>query len=109
MSMATTDCPPRATPCTPRTRQQLLFLWLSHPNPPADAVAWSLFDGAAEPQRMSGDADTPPYPSVIAAMRDGWRVIQVAQQDPPALGLEQRTSYLPYEFILERLVEIDHG
>ena len=27
--------------------------------------------------RMAGDAGAPPYPSVVAAMRDGWRVIQV--------------------------------
>ncbi len=100
--MPTTVAPAR--PIAPRQRQQLMFLWLSHPNPASDAIAWSVFDGAG-PERMSGDADSPPYPSVLAAMRDGWRVIQVAQQHPPALGLEHRTSYLPYEFVLERLVE----
>ncbi len=96
-----------ATPSTTRAgaRQQLLFLWLSHPNPCADCVAWSLFDGASTTQPVTGDAEQPPYPSVLAAMQDGWRVIQVVQQEPPGLGLEQRTSYLPYWFALERMIE----
>lgn len=101
--------PPPLTPAgdtgTP-LRQQLLFLWCSHPSPASETVAWSVFDGASSHDRTTGDADEPPYPSVIAAMRDGWRVLQVAQQHPPGAGLEHRTSYLPYEFILERLVPL---
>ncbi len=93
----------------PATRQQLLFLYLSHPNPDAATVGWSFFDGTGAETRTSGDADAPPYATVLAAMRDGWRVLQVAQQHPPMPGLEHRTSYLPYEFILERLVETDHA
>jgi hypothetical protein len=45
---------------------------------------------------------------VVAAMQDGWRVMQVSQQIPPHPGMEHRTSYLPYEFILERMVETSH-
>jgi hypothetical protein len=86
-------------------RQQLLFLYLTHPNPGAGTVGWSFFDGASTVERTAGDSDIAPYPSVVAAMRDGWRVIQVAQQHMPAPGNEHRTSYLPYEFVLERLVE----
>jgi hypothetical protein len=89
-------------------RQQLLFLYLTHPNPSADTIAWSLFDGSGGASRTSGDADAPPYPSVVAAMQDGWRVMQVSQQIPPHPGMEHRTSYLPYEFILERMVETSH-
>jgi hypothetical protein len=90
-------------------RQQLLFLYLSYPNPECETIAWSAFDGASAVRSDAGDGDDPPYPSVVAAMRDGWRVIQVAQQQPPAPGLEHRTSYLAYEFVLERLVEPAHG
>lgn len=87
-------------------RQQLLFLYLTHPNPSAPTIAWSLFDGTGAAQRMSGDADRPPYASVLEAMTDGWRVMQVAQQQPAYPGMENRTAYLPFEFILERLVEM---
>ncbi|MBA3708456.1 MAG: hypothetical protein H0W83_06530 [Planctomycetes bacterium] len=90
-------------------RQQLLFLYLGSPSPESGTVAWSLFDGAGREQRSSGDAEDPPYASVVEAMRDGWRVIQVAHQPPPLPGMEHRTSYLPYEFVLERLVETSHG
>jgi len=91
-----------------KLRQQLLFLYLTHPNPTADTIGWSFFDGTAQEQRTTGDAEVPPYPSVLAAMQDGWRVMQVSQQLPPYPGMEHRTSYLPYEFILERLVETNH-
>ena len=90
-------------------RQQLLFLYLGSPNPESGTVAWSLFDGTGREQRSSGDAEDPPYATVVEAMREGWRVIQVASQPPPLPGLEHRTSYLPYEFILERMVEVSHG
>jgi hypothetical protein len=93
---------------SPKLRQQLLFLYLSHPSPDSQTVGWSLFDGSGREHHDAGTEDTPPYASVVAAMREGWRVLQVARQEPPALGLEQRTSFLPYEFVLERLVEIDH-
>ena len=88
-----------------RQRQQLLFLYLSHPNPTAETIGWSLFDGTGRERRTAGDGDQPPYPSVLAAMQDGWRVIQVATQAPPLPGCEHRTSYLPYEFVLERIVD----
>ena len=92
-----------------RMRQQLLFLYLSHPNPTAQTVGWSFFDGTGRDRRASGDGDKPPYASVVAAMQDGWRVLQVAQQHPPYPGMEHRTSYLPFEFVLERLIDLDAG
>ncbi len=92
-----------------RIRQQLLFLYLTHPNPTAQTVGWSFFDGTGRDRRTSGDGDKPPYASVVAAMQDGWRVLQVAQQHPPYPGMEHRTSYLPFEFVLERLIDLDAG
>jgi hypothetical protein len=70
-------------------------------------VAWSVFDGTGREPHMAGDADTPPYDSVLAAMKDGWRVIQV----PPLLaalpGQEHRTAFLRFEYVLEKIVETD--
>ena len=97
---------PSAVIATATVRQHLLFLYLTHPNPTATTIAWSLFDGTGAAQRMSGDADAAPYDSVLEAMKDGWRVMQVAQQQPAYPGMEHRTAYLPFEFILERLVEM---
>ena len=86
-------------------RQQLLILCATHPSPDSPIGAWSLFDGTGRETHMAGDADKPPYPSVLAAMRDGWRVIQLPQPQAPARGAEHDTAFLPYEFVLEKMVE----
>src|SRR4051812_17702558 len=67
-------------------RQQLLFLCLATPNPMSQVVAWSIFDGTGRTSPMAGDADQPPYESMLAAMKDGWRVIQVPTLQSAAPG-----------------------
>jgi hypothetical protein len=42
---------------------------------------------------------------VLAAMRDGWRVIQLPALSPAAPGTEHATAFLKYEFVLEKLVD----
>lgn len=86
-------------------RQQLLFLCLATPNPSSAVVAWSFFDGTGRTRTMAGDTDQPPYGSVLAAMQDGWRVLQVPAVGAAAPGREHETGPLPYEFVLEKLVE----
>jgi len=86
-------------------RQQLLFLCLATPNPTSAVVAWSFFDGAGAATTMAGDTDQPPYESVLAAMKDGWRVLQVPVVQAAAPGREHETGPLPYEFVLEKLVD----
>jgi hypothetical protein len=86
-------------------RQQLLILYAANSSPDSPVGAWSLFDGTGREKHMAGDADKPPYPSVLAAMRDGWRVIQLPQLRAPARGAEHDTAFLDYEFVLEKLVE----
>lgn len=69
-------------------------------------VAWSLIDGTGRTSNMAGDAEEPPYPSVLAAMKDGWRVIQVPAFLPAAPGQEHQTAFLRWEYVLEKLVEV---
>jgi hypothetical protein len=91
-------------------RQQLLFMCLSHPEPDSVTVAWALYDGALPknmPQQGTGSESEPPYRSVLDAMRDGWKVIQVPQLPIFVHGHENETGHLPYEYVLEREVEID--
>lgn len=94
-----------------KTRQQLLFLCLASPELDAKTVAWALYDGAAarDAARMeTGDSGTPPYSSVLDAMRDGWKVIQAPQLPYFVHGHENETGHLPWEYLLEREVEL-HG
>ena len=87
-------------------RQILLVLYVHSPDLNSRVVAWSIFDGTTE-EHSSGDADEPPYDSVVAAMRVGWRVIQFPQQFPAYPGMEYNTAYLKYEYVLEKLEEVD--
>lgn len=91
-----------------KTRQQVLVLCLADPDLESSTVAWSLYDGTlAEDalQMQTGDSGTPPYPNVLAAMRDGWRVIQFPQLPYYVHGHEHDTGHLPYEYLLERMVD----
>jgi hypothetical protein len=87
-------------------RQQLLVLYAVNSSPDSEVGAWSVFDGTGRQAHMAGDADKPPYSSVLAAMRDGWRVLQLPQLQPALAGAEHDTGFLKYEFVLERLVEV---
>lgn len=92
-----------------QTRQQILILYAASPALNSGVGAWSIYDGAGQSEHTTGDSDEPPYSSVLAAMQDGWRVIQLPQQFPAYPGMEYHTSYLRFEFVLEKLVEVNDG
>jgi hypothetical protein len=87
-------------------RQQLLVLYSATSSPESEIGAWSMFDGTGRQSHMAGDSDKPPYASVLAAMRDGWRVIQFPQLSAGPRGAEHDTAFLKYEFLLEKLVDL---
>ena len=68
-------------------------------------MAWSLFDGTGRTSTMAGDSDQPPYDSVLAAMKDGWRVIQVPSLVPAPAGQEHQTAFPRFEYVLEKLID----
>ena len=55
----------------------------------------------------AGEAQEPPYKSVLDAMLDGWRVLQVPTLRAPQVGREYQVDYLDFEFVLEKLEAID--
>jgi hypothetical protein len=80
-------------------RQELLYLQANTTSVTADVVGMLLVQDG-EVSEGPADPDKWPYPTVLAAMQDGWRVIQF-----PNLALmmdESRTYGLGYEFILEK-------
>lgn len=85
-------------------RQQVLMMWLASPSLDAHVLGWSFFDGTAGagPQ----PATDPPYPNGVAALHDGWRLLQMSPLIPPVPGHERETSFLKHEFVFERLVEL---
>ncbi len=93
-----------------KVRQQILILNLASPDLASRTVAWALYDGAlpeSERQMQSGDTPEPPYTSVLAAMRDGWNVIQISTLPTYVAGHEHESGHLPYEYVLERKVAIN--
>jgi hypothetical protein len=94
-----------------RLRQQILILHLASSSLESKTVGWAFFDGAVTPdqrQMQSGDSEEPPYVSVLAAMQDGWRVMQFPSLPIYLPGHEHETGHLPYEYVLERMVDLDN-
>ena len=88
-------------------RQQVLVLYLQTSALDSTVVGWSQYDGTGATQHMAGDTEQPPYESGLAALQDGWRLIQANPLLPHASGDEFRTGYLKYEFWFERFRPIE--
>jgi hypothetical protein len=87
------------------TRQQILYLWLAEGALDTETVGWAFHDGAAGAGPMLPEAD-PPYRTGLAALENGWFLVQSPAPYPLHPGAEHEISYLPNEFIFERRVEI---
>jgi len=86
-------------------RQQLLCLWLANSDLGTPVIAWSRYDGASD-HDVRGLEEAPPYRNAVAAMRDGWRVVQMSLPQAHREGTGYTTGYLPHAVMLERFVEI---
>ena len=90
-------------------RQQVLYLWLDGSSLDEKVVGWAFHDGTsgAGPQLPEGaHPGGPPYSNGTSALRDGWMLFQSAQLNPPMPGQEHMNSYLEYEFVFERRVQV---
>ncbi|MGW2518938.1 hypothetical protein ACWC09_18385 [Streptomyces sp. NPDC001617] len=85
-------------------RQQVLVLYLATSALDAPVIGWARYDGTGATRPTTGDTDEPPYETGVAALEDGWRLIQAAPLIPPYPGAEHETSFLKHEFFFERLV-----
>ena len=82
--------------------QQVLYLWTSGSALDSGTVGWAFHDGTAgsgpccptHHRRTTG----------VAALRDGWMLLQSSQLTPPPPGEEHLNNYLEYEFVFERRV-----
>lgn len=90
-----------------RLRQQVLVLYLSNSALDSNVKSWSIYDGTGESRPTTGDSNTPPYKTGLDALLDGWRVIQFPQLHPPYPQMEYTTSFQMFEFVFEKLKEIE--
>ncbi|MEZ4675578.1 MAG: hypothetical protein R2932_15210 [Caldilineaceae bacterium] len=87
-------------------RQQVLVLYLANSALDSTVKGWTLYDGTGKGNPTTGDSDTPPYATGLAALQDGWRAIQFPQLIPPYPNMEYTTSFQMNEFVFEKLVEL---
>ena len=81
----------------------MLVLYLRSSALDSGVVAWAEYDGSGREEHMAGDSAEPPYATGLAALRDGWRLIQAAPLIDHVPGGEFRTGYLKYEFFFEKM------
>src|SRR5579875_761917 len=98
--------PPMPALATGRLRQQLLMLYLSTSALDSQVLAWSFYDGAGTGTGQAGDQTEPPYPTGLAALQDGWRLLALSELRPGPVGLEYTTSFHNFEFVFERIVDL---
>jgi hypothetical protein len=87
-------------------RQKLLILYCADSSLTSRVVGWSLYDGSSAREIDPSEDPAAPYASVLGAMRDGWRVIQLPVLHAVDPGAAQQLSYLRFETVLETLVEV---
>ncbi len=91
---------------TNNQRQKVLVLYLSNSALDSEVMGWSNYDGTGKENHTTGDSLKAPYKTGLHALRDGWRVIQFPQLNPPYPGEEYSTSFMKYEFIFEKIEEL---
>ncbi len=85
----------------------MLYLWTQGSSLDEQVVGWAFHDGTSGsgPQLPAPpQPGRPPYGTGVQALEDGWMLLQSSQLIPPAPGQEHLTSYLEYEFVLERRI-----
>ena len=87
-------------------RQRLMFLYLSSSCLASETCAWANYDGTGKHAYDASEDQEPPYPSVLAAMQDGWRVVQFPSEQNLTADNAGRTGPLPYEFVLEKMEDV---
>ncbi len=90
-----------------RLRQRLLVLYTQTSCPTSEVVAWSEYDGTG--RDAYADLEDRPYHDVVAAMRDGWRVIKFPEVKGSTIDNGYASGELENEFVLERIEELGDG
>jgi hypothetical protein len=89
-----------------KIRQQVLYLWLAEGDLATPVVGWAFHDGA-EGKGPDLPEGKPPYATGVAALVDGWNLLQ----SPPPNNVEPMQAYetggLVNEFVFERRVEFE--
>lgn len=86
-------------------RQQILYLWLAEGALDTETVGWAFHDGTSGAGPQLPEAE-PPYPTGLAALQQGWCLIQSPAPYSLQAGAEYEVSYLANEFVFERRINL---
>lgn len=90
-----------------RELQQVLQLYLINSALDGEAVGWAFHDPTdGEGPGLPDRGDAAPYATGLDALRDGWHLLHMSQLLPPVPGAEHTVSFLPFEFVFERKVQV---
>lgn len=86
-------------------RQQVLYLWLAEGAIDTGTIAWAFHDGTRGEGPGLPDCE-PPFRNGVAALEDGWFLLQSPAPYVVQPGAEHGASYLPNEFVFVRSIEV---
>ena len=87
--------------------QDILVLYQTSPALDVTPVAWARYE-ASKGARITelADEEQPPYHNAMAAMRDGWQVIQMSEYRQRSAVDGYELGPFPYQTVLSRYSEL---
>ena len=90
--------------------QDILVLFQTNPALDAAPVAWAHYEASKGTgiKDLIEESD-PPYRNAMAAMRDGWEVIQMSEYKQRSEDDGYELGPIPYQTVLSRFNELQPG
>jgi hypothetical protein len=87
--------------------QDILILFQTSPALDVKPVAWARYDASKGTQiKELIEESEPPYKNAMAAMRDGWQVIQTSEYKQRSQEDGYELGPIPYQTVLSRFNEL---
>ena len=86
--------------------QDILVFFQTTPALDASPVAWSYYEASKGPVRDLVEEGEPPYRNAMAAMRDGWQVIQMSELKHRSAEDGYELGPLPYQTVMSKFNEL---
>ena len=86
--------------------QDILVFFQTTPALTSPAVAWARYEASKGPIRDLVEEGEPPYDNALAAMRDGWEVIQMSELKHRSADEGYDLGPLPYQTVLSKFNEL---
>ncbi len=86
--------------------QDILVFYQTTPALDSSPAAWAYYEASKGPVRDLVEESEPPYKNAMAAMRDGWQVIQMSEYKQRSLEDGYELGPLPYQTVLQKFNEL---